>query len=179
MKILILIGCLLLMAFTLFTSSYSDTYPSKRSLLFRELLAKGAHIIEDKYDLYAIGEGTGKVDEQANKKLLLAFQTKELYSKEKLRELLIKSAQDFVQVINANEKIQPFLLNTPYKIKDVEIKIFNTCKDGKEPLDPEISVAIIRRGIINYSTTDPEDTYKYKQEIKETYEEALAIVNKQ
>jgi hypothetical protein len=43
--------------------------------------------------------------------------------------------------------------------------------------DPQISVANISQGRLNYSTIDPEDSFKYKNEYEESYEEALKALS--
>jgi len=103
----------------------------------------------------------------------LCFDTKLPYTKNHLRELLIKSAEELLNQVNEDKEIYQFLKYQPFTIRNVEIIIYNNDKNGLEVFDPAISVARISQGHLIYRTTDVNDTFKYKNEFKESYEEAL------
>lgn len=109
--------------------------------------------------------------------LTLCFDTNYPHTKEQLRELIIKTAHELLNQVNENEEIQKFIKNLPFTIKNVEIIIYNHDKDGRSLKDPEISNAQISQGILDYCTIDPEDSYRYKHQYKETYEEALKALS--
>ena len=146
--------------------------PSKGEQLVNSTLAKTAKIIKEKYPLNPCGSGAampgGPIQE-----LILCFDTKYPLTKEQLRELLIKTGTELVNQVNENQEIQPFLKEPPFTIKNVQIIIYNHDKEGRSLVDPHISNAQIVQGIFTYSTIDSEDTFKYKSESTETYEEAL------
>ncbi len=66
----------------------------------------------------------------------------------------------------------------PFTIENIQIIIYNHDKNGREVYDPEISTAEISQGILSYQTADSNDTFKYKNEFTETYEEALKAISK-
>ena len=105
--------------------------------------------------------------------LTLCFDTKDHLTKDDLRILLIKSAQELLYQINMNLDIQKFLKMRPFAIESIQIVIYNHDKNRREVYDPEISTAEISQGILNYQTVDSNDTFKYKNEFTETYDEAL------
>src|SRR5262249_43662030 len=109
------------------------------------------------------------------RKLNLAFATNSPLSREHLRMLLIEIANELVNQVNMNVEIQPFLKEPPFSNKNVQIIIYNYSKDGREVYDPEISTAQINESILEYLTNDPENTFKYKNQFEETYEEALKL----
>lgn len=153
-----------------------EYHPSKGEQLVNSLLAKTAKIIKEKYNLKPCGTGTampgGPIQE-----LTLCFTTKHPYTKEKLRELIIKTAQELLKQVNENKEIQEFIKEPPFSIKDIQIIIYNHDKNGRGLRDPEISNTQILQGILSYSTIDPEDSFKYKNEYEERYEEALKALS--
>lgn len=152
-------------------------YPlSKGEQLVNSILATTAKIIKDRYDLKPCGEGASMPGGPI-KKLALCFTTKYPYTKEKLRELTIKTAQELLNQVNENKEIQEFIKEPPFTIKNIQIIIYNHDKNGRSLKDPEISNAQILQGILSYSSIDPEDIFRYKNEYEESYEEALKILS--
>lgn len=168
---------LTLLIFTSFIMSNNkqDYHPSRGEQLVNSLLARTAKIINDKYNIQPCGVGVampgGPIQE-----VTLCFDTKFPYTKEQLRQLLIKSSEELLRQVNQNKEIQEFLKVKPFTIKNVEIVIYNHDEKGFGLKDPQISVANISQGTLNYSTIDPEDSYKYKNEFEESYEEALKLI---
>lgn len=141
-------------------------------------LANGAKIIKEKYNLKPCGAGAA-MPEGLIQELTLCFDTKTPYIKEQLRELLIKSAHELLKLINENKEIQEILKTKSFTIKNVEIIIYNQDKKGYEVFDPGISVSRISQGVLIYRTTDKNDSFKYKNQFYENYEDALKIVSLQ
>jgi hypothetical protein len=90
------------------TSNKQEYHPSKGEQLVNSTLAKTAKIIKDKYNLKPCGVGAampgGPIQE-----LVLCFNTKYPHTKEQLRELLIKAAQELLEQVNQNKEIQKFI----------------------------------------------------------------------
>ena len=79
--------------------------------------------------------------------------------------------------MNENEEIQKFLKEPPFSIKNIQIIIYNHDKEGREVYDPGIATAQISRGILTYRTVDSTDTFKFKQQFEESYQEALKALS--
>lgn len=154
-----------------------EYHPSKGEQLINSILAKTAKIIEKKYNIKPCGVGAAMPGGPIQG-LTLCFDTKYPHTKEQLRDLLIKSAQELFSQVNENKEIQNFLKVRPFDIKNVQIIIYNHDKNGREVYDPGISTAEISQGILTYQTVDRSDTFKYKNEFEETYEEALKALSK-
>lgn len=154
-----------------------EYYPSKGQQLINSILAKSAKLIQEKYNIRPSGVGVampgGPIQE-----VTLCFYTTLPLAKERLRELLINAAQELLGQVNQNKEIQEFIKEPPLTIKNVQIIIYNSDKNGEEVFDPEISTAEISQGILTYQTVDASDTFKYKQEFSETYEEGLKAISK-
>ena len=158
-------------------NKHEEYPPSKGEQLVNSTLAKTAKIIKEKYNLKPCGMGAampgGPIQE-----VTLCFDTKSPYTKEQLRELLVKSAQELLNQVNENNDIQEFLKERPFTIKNVEILIYNNDRNGLEIFDPEISISRFSQGKLIYRTTDENDIFKYKNQFEETYEEALKAISK-
>ena len=173
MKIAVLVALL-----SIFTGFLLQNHPylSEGEKLVNATLSDTAKIIKNKYKIQPSGSGAampgGPIQE-----LTLCFDTKGPFSKEHLRKLLVECAQEMVTQVNTNANIQQFLKKKPFTIMNSEIIIFNQDKTGRETYDPDIATARISQGVLIYKTNDPKDSYRYKAETDETYEEALKILS--
>jgi hypothetical protein len=150
-------------------------HPSEGEQLVNSLLPKAAGIIQDKYKIIPCGTGVSMPGGPIQK-LALCFSTKYPYTKEELRGLLIKSAQALLDQVHENNEIQKFIKKPPFNIKNIQIIIYNSDKNGREVYDPGISTAEISEGTLTYQTVDSNDTFNYQNEFEESYEEALKIL---
>lgn len=157
-----------------FTAScnHQEYHLSRGEQLVNSILAKTAKMIKDKYNLKPCGSGASMPGGPI-RELALCFDTKYPLTKEMLRELVIQTANELLNQVNDNREIQGFLKEFPFTIKNVQIIIYNHDKNGKSLMDPAISNAQILQGTLSYSTIDPQDTFRYKNEFVETYQEAL------
>ena len=100
-------------------------------------------------------------------KLALCFDTKSPLTKEQLRELLVKTANELVHQVQDNKEIQEFLKDPPFTIKNVQIIIYNHDEKGYGVFDPQIATAQISLGILTYRTIDSADTFQFKHQFTE------------
>ncbi len=118
------------------------------------------------------------------KYLELKFQAYGPLLKEEIRKLLVDSAKDFLSDINADSELCFYLKNHSLTMNDIGITLFLIDSSGRDLDDPYIGIAKISKGeltydtlIIVYDTEIKMDLPKYKSKNKETYEEALNILN--
>jgi hypothetical protein len=171
---------LILTSFTTFFSIFigslllaePNNYISFQEKLVNSILLESSNKIKNKFNLKSCGNGAS-MPGGVVKGLSLIFQLKGSFTKEILRSMLLDAAKDMLSIVNANKEIQPFLKTSPFIIDNIQIVIYIKNKDGKSLNDPAISVAQISHGVLNYRTNDPNDIYKYKQDLYETYLEAL------
>ncbi|MBS0622016.1 MAG: hypothetical protein JSR80_03545 [Verrucomicrobia bacterium] len=159
------------------SDKHDNYFPSKGEQLVNSTLGKTAKIIKKKYDIRPCGAGAAMPGGPIQG-LTLCFDARYPYTKEQLRELLIKSAQELLKQVCENNEIQEFLKERPFTMKNVQIIIYNNDKGGREVYDPEISTAEISRGVLIYRTVDPDDTFKFKNQFEESYDEALRALSK-
>jgi len=177
LKTITVILLLLLISTGFIMSNQQPKYQlSKGEQLVNSVLAETAKIIKNKYNLKPCGEGAAMPGGPIQK-LALCFDTNYPNTKEQLRELLIKAARELLNQVNENEEIQKFLKEPPFSIKNIQIIIYNHDKEGREVYDPGIATAQISRGILTYRTVDSTDTFKFKQQFEESYQEALKALS--
>lgn len=118
--------------------------------------------------------------------LELEFQIVGPLSKEQIRKILIDSAHDFLSDINADSNLCIYLKNHSLTIKDIGITLFLIDSLGRGLRDPNISIAEISKGKLEYDVLV--DVYdeelkrnipQFKSKSRETYEEALNTLNSQ
>lgn len=152
---------------------FQDPHVSEESKLVHKTLERTAKAVKKKYGLHPFGEGVS-MPGGIIKFLTLCFESRDQLSRDELRELLIKSAQEMIAQAKANE-LEQFLESPPFEMKNVEIVIYNHDRNGRRLYDPEISTAEVFGDVLIYRTTDSQENL-FKKEYEETYEEALAIL---
>jgi hypothetical protein len=172
----LVLNLLIFMSFIM-RDKQQEYYPSKGEQLINSTLAKAAKLIQEKYNIRPSGVGVampgGPIQE-----VTLCFDTKYPNTKEQLRELLINISQELLDQINRNKELQEFIKEPPFTIKNVQIIIYNHDKDGKEIYDPNISGAQIAQGVLTFRTVDKSDTFRFKNQFEESYDEALKALSK-
>ncbi len=99
---------------------------------------------------------------------------------EQARELEIKLTERFAQIINAHEKIRPFLREYPFPSSRARVSIsFRASKKKKEAFkDDEVFHVFQAKKQIYYQARNYENPYLLNDIKDEPYEEALKIVKK-
>lgn len=140
----------------------------------RAYIATNAIAIKQLVKKYSIHcAGTGVSDKNGINMLSLSFQvTKEMNIKN-ARKLLINIVHDYLEILNADKQLQPYLAKHPFDEKNIEIRLFFYTQDQDYVLHPNIGVASSIKGSINYKTVEDASYYKIQEVYSETYEEAL------
>jgi hypothetical protein len=159
----------------LFIGAANPYDEKKHAKVFYGTLGKVSKFIEKKYKLTCIGSG-GKAFGGPITKFSLSFDIRAPLSREQLRKLLIDCSKDFLAIVNTDKEVQPYLAQKPFTLENIEITIFNHDINGRTTFDPVIIVARISEGILNFRTNDPDKKYAYKENYKETYEEAVKLI---
>jgi hypothetical protein len=131
-----------------------------------------------KYHLEAVGVSVS-MPRGIVKKLGIDFDIEGPLSKGELRKILIHSSKDFIEYVNANQDIQPFLEKRPFKIENVEITLFLMDSSGINIDHPDIGIAGIKQGVLYYRTLIDSDMTPAKTRTEESYEEAVRILREQ
>ena len=100
-------------------------------------------------------------------------------NEEDARKLIINCSNDFIESINNDETIRPFLKIYPFSAKNIDLTIYNYQENGRWIYYPDIFIENNAEGKIAFYTKDESEKYGYKTEKYETYEEAVAILKKE
>lgn len=98
-------------------------------------------------------------------------------TKEELRSLLVASVEEFLQTMNSNEEIRPYLRNFPFDASNISIKIHVVDKQNKQIVHPNLCWGTAICGHISFYSDDENSMCgDYKSSEYESYQEAYAIV---
>jgi hypothetical protein len=134
-----------------------------------ECLQKAAVQLKKEKDLYLCGTGGGMMDQI--RMLALSFNYYKPVDIEKGRELLISAVNQLADVVNADERIRPYLKNYPFGPENIEIRIFIKNPDGSSVSSEKLRVISAEEGFLNYYIDNPTGGL-FITVLKETYETA-------
>lgn len=166
--------------FICFTYSYGFPFvnnqyvPADYVVMANKITKQVADKISANYNLESIGVTSGLAD--CVNVLGLSFQIKGPVTKEFLRKILVDCVEEFLTLINGNERLRPFLKNYPFTANEIEIAIFVVDERGESIYHPEIGVANEFKGTITYRTSEKDVLAGYKSKVVEDYDTALKIV---
>ena len=99
-------------------------------------------------------------------------------NEQKARQLIIKCLNDFLELVNNDLELRPYLKVYPFKAQNIDLGIFNYNKDKTNVFYPYINVISAKEGKLSYFTKEESNDKKFKTEKYETYDEAVAILEK-
>ena len=172
--------CLKILSFVLFLIMGFDAFSEeenykKRSFYRSQIVDTFVREMENEFGLLCIGEG-GSMPYDV-RKISVRFNAYQRATVEEARELLVMVTERFVQIVNAHQKIPPYLREYPATPAIADIAI-SFCKNNHHPyMDESVAYAFVVKNKVFYKQQDP-DSQKYKliALYQEPYEEALEIV---
>ena len=103
------------------------------------------------------------------------FEANQSATIEEARELEVKVTERFVQIINAHEKIRPFLREYPFPSNRADVAIA-FCDSRKQSRDDDVYFVFQARNRIWYQAKNTDNSPVLKDIKDESYEDALKIV---
>ena len=132
-----------------------------------------SRILKARNNLHISGTGGGLKD----KKIRLFMVNYDIYKDVELDEArinIVKLTEFYLQKINSDPELRPLLVTNPFTIKNLELGISYVQPSGDH--STLVARSFMNEGTVFYSKYD--ETQKMLVDLhKETYEEALAIVN--
>ncbi len=144
----------------------------QKEKLENQIIFKTAQQLKKEKNL--IPAGFGGSDIEGKEFLEISFNYFEPLSIEKSRELVVYSAQVFLDNLNKNESLKN-LVKKSYTMGNVAIEIFCYMPDYSNPQPPKIGLVDFRRNIISYQYNKEHFETIYE----ETYEEAVEKLKKE
>ncbi len=166
---------LCLVSFSLMGCSKPNPEPPKNEkiAIADRVSRECAQTLSKRYGMVQSGEGGAMMYEIED--LFLAFNIHRSLSKKEAREMLIDCAHEVITTANSNQEIQKYLLPGGFNEKSVQIQIYIT-PDHKDNYYPDLGVCSYNFGKLAYETYNPDNKYRYKTSERETYDEAIALL---
>lgn len=146
------------------------------SKLIYEVNAQAGKRLKKLYSLQPMGSGFSCPDD-----LILSM---DLFVKcyadldvPKARRILVKAAHTYLETINANKKLKPFLVVYPFGTKNIYFKILISSNKKHDVKDGSLTSVSVLNGKIVYRKK--EGQYNLKEVLEETFEEADRIVEEE
>ncbi len=135
-----------------------------------------APMLAKKHNMQLCGAGGGMPDGIVNM-LALSYDLKQSLAIEQARPILIDCLNTYVNAVNADVELRPYLKNYPFDPKNIEINIFFWTQNMEIVSDPYLCVVSAVNGKLVYCTKAKGQKIGYKSEIVESYEDAVKILN--
>ena len=147
--------------------------PSEKVRIANKVRSEAAKKIQNELGLIPCGFGGGMMHKIRN--LHLAFFYYEPLDLKDSRKMLIQAVNIFLNEINSNEKIRPYLCEYPFLPKDISLIIVLKKPDGNKVDQGDFAILVFRDGIAQYKFHDPDSDSEYPPFIayEESYEEAV------
>jgi len=145
---------------------------SKHEIIADKLTEQIAKELTERYDLEAVGYG-GSIHDDIEEMSISFFCYREM-SLEEFRKLVVNCAEHFLKRVNSSDEIKPHLQNFPFGIKNIDLCVYAFAKDRTRLDIEQLAYVSVINGNVNFFKRKTEYTSKIM--LKETYEEALLIV---
>jgi hypothetical protein len=146
----------------------------KHVLAAGKIRTASAEKLAKKYDMHICGVGGGMMG-RVNE-IGIAFMVYRPLKKEEARELVVKCVQEFLEDINNDPEVRPYLVTYPFDERYVRISLYSESPRRKDVCYPYISIITSSQGRVHYLGRSSEKDEKYEWEERETFQEALQIL---
>ena len=145
---------------------------SNHEIIANKLIAQVAKDLSKRYKIKPVGFG-GAIHEKVEE-LALSFDYCRTLTIDEYRDLLVHCAEYFLDQINSNEEVRPYLQNYPFNSQNIYLCIYVLSENKKRFDVGQLSSLKVVKGKIVYHYRDSE----YTVEVLKTddYEEAKKIV---
>lgn len=151
--------------------------PLIQSKILHKIIDDKAKVLEKKYRITAIGDTVGMPDGIVEE-LGISFDKVGPLSKEEGRKIILDSVKELLSAVNSNNELKPYLVKYPLTEENIHVVIFVKDRRGNDVYEPNICAFSISNGNLVYRTLGVKNPNRYKTTTKETYLEALSIVQK-
>lgn len=139
--------------------------------IYRKMLSDFTSNVFNKYGLSLSGSGGGQTDGK-ERLIKLVFSHKEKLELEQMKLLHANITRDFLLCLNSNEQLKGYLIEHPFPLSRIEIRM-SYSSYLKEILDPKyIAVVSGCNNIVRYSIYNHE-TDRLEEVARENYQDLL------
>lgn len=150
---------------------------SEEDQILYRFINRQSKFLEAKYHMKQSGVGLGGIKLEL---MIVSFHRhSEPLTEQKARKLIVDCVNDFLDAINSDNQIRPFLKEYPFTAKNIDLTILNFGESDLPHYFPYIAVVWNAKGKIAFLTEQPSTKCGYYTEKYETYEEAVAILKQE
>jgi hypothetical protein len=149
-----------------------DAHSSNPTAIALQQISETSQKLAKAYDIHPTGEGM----RQQFLGLEIYFKVYRKLTKEEAREIVLECTQEFLNDINGNEDLRPYLKEYPFTFSNVEIALYIENSDRTDIFHPDICIAACTPKGVEFITDDPEKKHTFKEIILESHEEALELL---
>ncbi len=149
----------------------------KHVIVAGKVRGASANKIAKKYGLQICGFGGAMMD--SVKEIGVDFMVYRPLKKEEARELLVKCVEEFLDDINNDVELRPYLATYPFDAGHITISLYSEVPQGKDVCFPYFSIVSSHKGKIHYLGRLLEADKFCKHKETETFEEARSILKVQ
>ena len=142
-----------------------------------KITSKFAKKMKAEKGLRCIGTGGGMMTDI--QRMAISFQYFHEVNLDEARELLVSVVQEYLKAINGSKEVRPYLHEYPFRFEDIEIMIWIKEPNGNDVPLGKIAQITVSRGVVIYYSYKYDPGNSYQTLHRETYEEAVKIVNKE
>ena len=111
---------------------------------------------------------------QGNKVLRLCFCYYQMVNMKEARELLVYAVNEFLEIVNNNQDVKPYLHNWPFTEKNIDIVIYFYLPSGYSVPPKELTIVSSNEGRIKFYNRGPDGRLFVFH--RETFDEAEQII---
>lgn len=163
-----------IVAFLLFSTLVGCTKTPPNEVAVNQQINAFAKEMREREKMVLAGVGGSSLN-QLKRIFDFDFWTEKKLTLEEARALCVRTANDFLKQVNENEKLQPYLEDHPFTIKNLNLMIGCTGPNLQRLPSEYISNITCTNGKIFYSIWSKEKNF-YEEVKVETWDEALKLV---
>lgn len=157
-----------------------DSQKSDLDRVSDNFLLQEGKLFAQKYNMQLAAMGGGAKEGKIWLMTLSFHRSGPKLSEKELRQLIVNCITDFLKAINQNEELKPWLAEYPFTPKNLRFSIINYDVNGESIYDPYFEViSWNEKKLCYYAQSSEKEEYGYTIEKYETFEEALAILQKE
>ncbi|CDR34451.1 hypothetical protein [Criblamydia sequanensis] len=131
--------------------------------------------VQNKYGLLLYGSGVKML--YHTKDSIVNFSHHGVLSRNELRRLLIEISMKYINEINNNVELIPYLDNSPFLPENLTLNIYPTSQEGKQLFYPDYCAGEMYKGNLYFVAEDELNPFgPAKVDEKESYDQACQIV---
>ncbi len=150
----------------------------KKTKVSHKIILETIYTVKNKYNLQSVGINSSSElsGNYPYKELGITFKSDRKLQRNEGRKMLLEIIQIFLDNINNNSEIQPFLMSRPFTEKNIDIGIINSHIDKTTTSNNEIFSFSLREKGIAFSYHIPGKEFGHRVEV-ETLEEAKLLAS--